>query len=74
MKHGCMDHTHQKRYRADLINEGAILYDAIDGVAVDGIGNEEAPAEVLISLAAQVFDLMLRTITEYTTNCRRKYT
>ena len=65
MKHGCMDCTHRKRYRADLINKGAILDDAVDGVAVDGIGNEEVG--VLIPLPV-IFCTMLKIITEYTTN------
>lgn len=33
MKHGCADCTHQKRYRSDLINEGAVLATRNDGVA-----------------------------------------
>ena len=65
MKHGCMDCTHRKRYRADLINEGAILDDAVDGRAVDGIGNEEVG--VLIPLPV-IFCTMFKIITEYTTN------
>jgi hypothetical protein len=65
MKHGCMDCTHRKWYRADLINEGAILDNAVDCIAVDGIGNEEAG--VLVSLPV-MFCTMLKIITEYTTN------
>jgi hypothetical protein len=42
MKHGCMDCTHRKRYRSDLINEGAILENSVDGVAIEDIGNELA--------------------------------
>jgi len=42
MKHGCMDCTHQKRYRSDLINEGAILENSVDGVAIKDTGNELA--------------------------------
>ena len=42
MKHGCIDSTHQKRYRSDLLDEGAILEDSVDGVAIEGVGNELA--------------------------------
>lgn len=33
LHHGCQDCTHRKRYRADLIREGAVLDGAADGVA-----------------------------------------
>jgi hypothetical protein len=39
MDHGCLDCTHVKRYRVDLVNEGANLGESVDGVAVDG-GND----------------------------------
>jgi hypothetical protein len=44
MKHGCIDCTHRKRYRSDLLDEGVILEDSVDGVAIEGIGNELAEA------------------------------
>ena len=44
MKHGCIDCTHRKRYRSDLLDEGAILEDSVDGVAIDSVSND--PVEV----------------------------
>ena len=46
MHHGCMDCTHHKRYRVDLINEGVELNEAIDNVAELAV---EGEAEVCSS-------------------------
>ena len=46
MVHGCMDCTHRKRYRADLIDEGAILGDNVGGIAVADDNDEHSGDEV----------------------------
>jgi CxC5 like cysteine cluster associated with KDZ transposases len=46
MVHGCMDCTHRKRYRADLIDEGAILGDNVGGIAVADDDDEHSGDEV----------------------------
>jgi hypothetical protein len=47
-KHGCMDCTHRKRYRADLINEGTILGGTVDGVAAEGTDDQHGETQVRI--------------------------
>ncbi|KAJ7742763.1 hypothetical protein B0H14DRAFT_3117558 [Mycena olivaceomarginata] len=40
MEHGCMDCTHLKRYKSDLVATGASLGDRIDGIADDLMENQ----------------------------------
>ncbi|KAJ7301275.1 hypothetical protein DFH08DRAFT_795200 [Mycena albidolilacea] len=44
MEHGCMDCTHLKRYKSDLVATGASLGDRIDGIADDLMENQNVPA------------------------------
>ena len=44
LTHGCKDHTHRKRYREDLINEGVVLE---DGNAAD-VADIPGGAELLL--------------------------
>jgi hypothetical protein len=74
MKHGCMDCTHRKRYRSDLINEGAILEGAVDGVAVEGTTDERDEAEVRILFPIYPLCVILKPMAGCTTSSRGKYT
>ncbi|KAJ7669640.1 hypothetical protein B0H17DRAFT_1162224 [Mycena rosella] len=47
LKHGCIDCTHVKRFRSDLVHEGANL----DGLIVTVVGSETVPAEPQIDQA-----------------------
>jgi hypothetical protein len=75
MKHGCIDCTHQKQYRSDLLDEGAILEDSVDGVAIEGVGNELAevwhPFLNLIVINSEFYPRMCRK--ELMQICRRTF-
>ncbi|KAJ7773618.1 hypothetical protein DFH07DRAFT_866044 [Mycena maculata] len=43
MTHGCMDCTHLKRYKSDLVSTGVTLGDRVDGVAGDPSGQDVIP-------------------------------
>ena len=81
MKHGCIDCTHQKRYRSDVLDEGAILEDSVDGVAIEGVGNELAevwrPFLNLIVINSEFYPRMhcmqICHCTFYNNQCNKKH-